>query len=81
MPQKEYSVYSTWRCRARSGLQEYLLVASDRMHVDLYTRQADGRWLLTSANRLEDTLDLESVNCRLSLAELYEKVDLEGARA
>lgn len=62
------------------SLQEYLLVASDRMHVDLYTRQADGRWLLTSANRLEDTLDLESVNCRLSLAELYEKVDLEGAQ-
>jgi Uma2 family endonuclease len=66
---------------AIASLQEYLMVASDRMHVDLYTRQAQGRWLLTSADRLQDTLDLESVNCRLSLAELYEKVDLEGAQA
>ncbi|MGB7760729.1 MAG: Uma2 family endonuclease [Bryobacteraceae bacterium] len=66
---------------ALASLREYLLVASDRAHVDLYTRQADGRWLLTSANRLEDTLELESVKCRVSLAELYEKVDLEGAQA
>jgi Uma2 family endonuclease len=65
---------------AIASLQEYLLVASDRMHVDLYTRQADGRWLLTSANRLEDTLELESMNCRLGLAELYEKVELEGGQ-
>jgi Uma2 family endonuclease len=66
---------------AIASLQEYLMVASDRVHVDLYTRQADGRWLLTSANRLEDKLELESLNCRLSVAELYEKVDLEGAQA
>ena len=63
---------------AIASLQEYLMVASDRVHVDLYTRQVDGRWLLTSANSLEDTLELESVTCRLGLAELYEKVDLEG---
>jgi Uma2 family endonuclease len=66
---------------AIASLQEYLLVASDRVHVDLYTRQADGRWLLTSANRLEGKLELESVNCRVALAELYEKVDLEDAPA
>ena len=65
---------------AIASLQEYLLIASDRVHVDLYTRQPDGRWLLTSANRPEDTLELESVSCRLSLAELYEKVDWEGAQ-
>ncbi len=63
-----------------ASLQEYLMVASDRVHVDLYTRQAGGRWLLTSANRLEDTLELESVNCRVALAELYEKVDWEHAQ-
>ena len=28
------------------SLREYLLVASDRMHADLYTRQPDGRWVL-----------------------------------
>jgi Uma2 family endonuclease len=64
--------------RSIESLGEYLLVASDRVHVDLYTRQPDGRWLLTSAGRLEDSLDLESVGCRLALADLYEKTDLPG---
>ena len=30
------------------SLREYLLIATDRVHGDLYTRQEDGRWLLTS---------------------------------
>ena len=60
------------------SLGEYLLVASDRAHIDQYTRRPDGRWLLTSADRLEDSLDLESIGCRLALADLYEKVDLPG---
>jgi len=67
--------------RAVSSLREYLLVASDRVHVDVYARQADGRWLLTSANGPEGTLRLESVDCRLALAELYEKVELEGGQS
>jgi Uma2 family endonuclease len=58
------------------SLGQYLLVATDRIHADLYTRQADGPWLFTSASRMEDSLDLQSVGCRLTLADLYEKVEL-----
>ena len=36
--------------RTIPSLQQDLLVASDRHQVDLYTRQADGRWLLASAS-------------------------------
>jgi Uma2 family endonuclease len=61
--------------KSSESLREYLLVASDRVHADLYTRQADGRWLLTSADRLEDSLTLESVGAQLTLADLYEKVE------
>jgi hypothetical protein len=46
------------------------------MHGDLYTRQADSRWLLTSASRAEDVLVLESVDAKLALGDLYEKVEL-----
>jgi len=66
--------------RSIESLREYLLVASDRVHVDQYTCQPDGRWLLTSADRLEDSLDLQSIGCRLALADLYEKVDLPGSQ-
>ena len=62
--------------RTIASLAEYLLVAQDRVHVDLYTRQQDGRWVLSEASRLDDTLELPSIECRLALADLYEKVDL-----
>jgi len=61
--------------RAIESLAEYLLVAQDRVHVDLYTRQPDGSWVLSEASRLEDTLELRSVGCQLVLGDLYEKVD------
>ena len=62
--------------RSIESLGEYLVVATDRIHASLFTRQADGSWLLRSASRMEDSLDLQSVGCRLTLADLYEKVEL-----
>jgi Uma2 family endonuclease len=67
--------------RAVESLADYLLVAQDRVHVDLYTRQQDGRWVLSEAGRLEDILELPSIGCRLALADLYEKVDLTASPA
>lgn len=61
--------------RSIGSVSEYLLVSSDRIHVDLYTRQADGRFLLTSACGLEETLELESAGCWVTLSALYEKVE------
>jgi len=61
--------------QALESLKEYLLVAQDRLHADLYTRQ-DGRWLLTGASRIEDTLELESIGCKVAMAELYEDICL-----
>ena len=61
--------------RSIESFRDYLLVASESIDVELHTRQADGRWLLTSADRLEDVLDLPSIGCRLALADLYERVE------
>ncbi len=64
------------RYRTIDSLKEYLFVGSDDIAVELYTRRPDGRWLLTTATRMEDSLDLESIGCRLLLSDIYEKVDL-----
>jgi Uma2 family endonuclease len=61
-----------------SSLKEYLLVSSDHVRVELYSRQVDGRWLQTVANRLDDVLVIGSACSRLSLADLYKKVELEA---
>ena len=51
--------------RSIESLREYLLVSSERISADLFTQQQDGRWLLTAASRLEDVIELQSIECRL----------------
>lgn len=67
---KKFEFYQAIPC-----LREYLLLSSDRVHADLYIRQADGSWLLRSYGELGDTLTLESIGCQLRLTDLYEKVE------
>lgn len=62
--------------RAIETLREYVLVAQDRVHVDVYRRQADASWLLREADGLEEAVELESIGCTVSMAEPYEKVEL-----
>lgn len=60
--------------RTLQSLVEYLLVAQDAMHVEHYTRQPDGRWLLAEFDQPTDVLRLASIGCDLALADVYEKV-------
>ena len=61
--------------RSISSLKQYLLVTQDRAHVELYTRQPDGQWLLCEASGLDQFINLDSIGCRLALEDLYDKVD------
>ena len=57
------------------SLAEYLMISSLRVRAERFTRQTDGEWLLTIKSSLEDSLELQSIGCRLALADLYEKVE------
>jgi Uma2 family endonuclease len=61
--------------RSIESLAEYLMVASDRIHADLYRRQPDGLWVLAPAGAPGDTVELRSIGCQLLLSDVYEKVD------
>lgn len=63
------------RYRAISSFREYLLLSSDRLHADLYIRQANGDWLLKSYSNPEDSIRIESIDCALKLADIYTKVE------
>ena len=65
--------------RTVESLREYLLISAERVSAELFIRQADGRWLLSAATQMEEVLDLQSIGCRIALADLYEDVDLTAA--
>jgi Uma2 family endonuclease len=65
-------------CQSIDSLKQYLLVASERVHTDLFTRQPGGQWLLTAAGSIDDALDLESVGCRITLRDTYERVEFSS---
>lgn len=64
--------------QAIETLIDYLLVAQDTPRLELFTREADGRWLYLAENRMEASVELISIGCELKLADVYEKV--EGLR-
>jgi Uma2 family endonuclease len=64
--------------RELDSLQEYLLIAQDSYRVEHYIRQQDGPWLLKDAVGIDAALELASIGCTLSLADVYEKVTFEN---
>ncbi len=57
------------------SLTDYLLVAQDWPWIDHYRRQEPQQWVLTSVEGLEATLQLNSVDCTLRLADVYDRVE------
>lgn len=62
--------------RELDSLREYVLIAQDSRHIERYLRQPDGQWLLTDAKGADGVLELASIGCVLSLADVYEKVEI-----
>ncbi len=61
--------------RKLASLAEYLLVSQEKPRIEHYVRQPDNLWLLSEASSLQDTVHLPSIDCSLSVADVYEKVE------
>ena len=61
--------------RSLPSLREYLTVAQDTPHIEHWTRQEENRGTLAEYNELSQSIQLTSIDCLLSLAEVYDKVD------
>jgi len=62
--------------RRLPSLREYLLISQDKIAAELHVRQPDRRWLLSEYDVPEAEVPLPSVDCRLPLREIYDKVEL-----
>jgi Uma2 family endonuclease len=54
-----------------ASLRDFILIAQDKPYIEHYSRQDDGAWTRSEISGLDNALILESVDCRLSLAEIY----------
>ncbi len=55
-------------------LQEYIVVAQDRIHIEHFIRQDDHRWLLVDFFAADQAVQVGAINCTLSVELLYEYV-------
>jgi Uma2 family endonuclease len=59
--------------RQFSTLQEYVLVQVEQPGVEIFRRNRQGQWVLCEY-RLGDSLQLESVNLEIAIADLYRQI-------
>ena len=60
-----------------ASFTEYLLVAQDRPHVTQFIRHENGFWLQTEFNSLDEDFHLRSVDCNLTMREVYQDIVFE----
>lgn len=63
--------------RRIESLSDYLLVSQSKQKIEHFKRQAEGPWVLSESFGMNDSLAIESIGCRLSLQEVYDKVEFE----
>ena len=66
------------RYRTISSFREYILIAQDKVHIEQYVRQNDDSWVLRETNSHNNIIELESLACRLPVAEIYLKISFKS---
>ncbi len=67
---KKFEIY-----REIPSLKDYLLIHSDEIFIEHFTRNLDGNWLLSDHKGTDAIVELPSIGCRLSLTEIYEETE------
>ncbi len=63
--------------RTIETFKEYLLVSQDAKQLTRYTKQSDGSWNLMDFIGDKTNIELFSINCKLTIDDIYDKVDFE----
>lgn len=66
--------------RTIDSLAEHLLVAQDEVHLEQYSRQPDGEWLLSEYLTPDAVVNLPSIGCTLKLNDVYDRITFEPKR-
>lgn len=61
--------------RSIETLHEYVLVSTDEARIEKFEKTGDGFWFLSEAVGIEAEIPLNSIECKVSLSEVYDKID------
>ncbi len=61
--------------RTISTFREYLLLRQDEAFATLATRQSDDLWRMTDIHGLDQRIQLESIGCSITMADLYFNIE------
>ncbi|TAG86458.1 MAG: Uma2 family endonuclease, partial [Oscillatoriales cyanobacterium] len=61
--------------RSNPVLQDYLLVSSTSIEMDLYHKKDTGEWLIINYKE-GDTIELKSINLSFAIEQIYRNLDL-----
>ncbi|BAZ84351.1 Uma2 family endonuclease [Dolichospermum compactum] len=67
--------------RTIANFQEYILIDQYTIHVEQYVKTDHKKWIFLEYEDINDTLNLTSVSCQISLADIYEKIDFTSAES
>lgn len=56
-------------------LQNYILISQDKFFVEVFTKEENGGWEKTEFSGVEAVCRIDSIECEIPLAELYDLVD------
>ena len=56
-------------------LQNYILISQDKPLIEIFSRQDNSGWKKWEVAGLESVLKIDSIECEIALAELYDLVD------
>lgn len=63
--------------RSIKTLQEYVLIDSTSVCVEIYKRQPGNSWQLTEFKKLSDSFVIDTISFSMSLKDVYEGVDID----
>jgi len=61
---------------AMSSIKECMMIREDEMRIEHYSKQNPKQWLYKIYNERDDVISLDSINCKISLQEIYSQVKL-----
>ena len=59
-------------------LRDYILISQDEPYVEHFTRQENGGWESVEIRGLDESFYIGSIECEITLAELYEEINFSA---